>query len=300
MAATANIWDIRRSARARFTHLEVLRRPAHRNDGCLDRRDPEHVPGAGRRRRGTFDPAARAAAARRPLRLPDHGRGLRRRPGRRRPASRSRATTSTIKGVDTEGRRYHALNPETFYWAHATFFMLVIKVAEYFCGGPDRGREASALRRARAVVPDVRDEHAAGAQLLGGISGLLGARRPRRAGGQPGHPGHLPDADSQAELRADAHAHLGPDLQAAGGRAALDRGRPVRARGPREGGHALDTRRRDHAAGVRQGWSSWRSWRFPTKSGCIRARWRPTGAREGRIRSDAPLVEAPAFVAAAA
>jgi uncharacterized protein (DUF2236 family) len=41
----------------------------------------------------------------------------------------------TIKGIDTAGRRYHALNPETFYWAHATFFMLVIKVAEYFCGG---------------------------------------------------------------------------------------------------------------------------------------------------------------------
>jgi uncharacterized protein (DUF2236 family) len=41
----------------------------------------------------------------------------------------------TIKGVDTAGRRYHALNPDTFYWAHATFFMLVIKVAEYFCGG---------------------------------------------------------------------------------------------------------------------------------------------------------------------
>ena len=41
----------------------------------------------------------------------------------------------TIKGVDATGRRYHALNPETFYWAHATFFMLVIKVAEYFCGG---------------------------------------------------------------------------------------------------------------------------------------------------------------------
>jgi uncharacterized protein (DUF2236 family) len=41
----------------------------------------------------------------------------------------------TIKGTDITGRRYHALNPETFYWAHATFFMLVIKVAEYFCGG---------------------------------------------------------------------------------------------------------------------------------------------------------------------
>ncbi|WP_006246148.1 oxygenase MpaB family protein [Mycolicibacterium tusciae] len=42
---------------------------------------------------------------------------------------------NTIKGVDGEGRRYHALNPETFYWAHATFFMLIIKTAEYFCGG---------------------------------------------------------------------------------------------------------------------------------------------------------------------
>ena len=41
----------------------------------------------------------------------------------------------TIKGTDAAGRRYHALNPETFYWAHATFFMLIIKTAEYFCGG---------------------------------------------------------------------------------------------------------------------------------------------------------------------
>jgi uncharacterized protein (DUF2236 family) len=42
---------------------------------------------------------------------------------------------NTIKGVDARGRRYHALNPDTFYWAHATFFMLVLKTAEYFCGG---------------------------------------------------------------------------------------------------------------------------------------------------------------------
>ncbi|MBY0442553.1 MAG: oxygenase MpaB family protein [Mycobacteriaceae bacterium] len=41
----------------------------------------------------------------------------------------------TIKGVDKTGRRYHALDPATFYWAHATFFMMVVKVAEYFCGG---------------------------------------------------------------------------------------------------------------------------------------------------------------------
>jgi uncharacterized protein (DUF2236 family) len=37
-----------------------------------------------------------------------------------------------IKGVDKKGRLYHALNPETFYWAHATFLMLPVLVAEYF------------------------------------------------------------------------------------------------------------------------------------------------------------------------
>ncbi|WP_420110242.1 oxygenase MpaB family protein, partial [Mycolicibacter arupensis] len=40
-----------------------------------------------------------------------------------------------IKGTDEQGRRYHALDPDTFYWAHATFFMLIIKLAEYFDGG---------------------------------------------------------------------------------------------------------------------------------------------------------------------
>ncbi len=40
-----------------------------------------------------------------------------------------------IKGVDEQGRRYHALNPDVFYWAHATFFVGTIIVAERFCGG---------------------------------------------------------------------------------------------------------------------------------------------------------------------
>src|SRR5215217_6401624 len=40
-----------------------------------------------------------------------------------------------IKGVDAQGRRYHALNPDVFYWAHATFFVGTIIVAERFCGG---------------------------------------------------------------------------------------------------------------------------------------------------------------------
>lgn len=40
-----------------------------------------------------------------------------------------------IKGIDSKGRRYHALNPDTFYWAHATFFMSTILAAEHFAGG---------------------------------------------------------------------------------------------------------------------------------------------------------------------
>ena len=40
-----------------------------------------------------------------------------------------------IKGVDDQGRRYHALNPDVFYWAHSTFFVGTIHVAERFCGG---------------------------------------------------------------------------------------------------------------------------------------------------------------------
>ncbi|MFD8497826.1 oxygenase MpaB family protein [Amycolatopsis sp. NPDC059657] len=42
-----------------------------------------------------------------------------------------------IKGVDKHGRRYHALNPDTFYWAHSTFFMSVVLMADHFMGGLD-------------------------------------------------------------------------------------------------------------------------------------------------------------------
>ena len=41
----------------------------------------------------------------------------------------------TIKGTDFKGRTYHALNPETFYWAHATFFVSTMLAAERFGGG---------------------------------------------------------------------------------------------------------------------------------------------------------------------
>ncbi|MHA0289097.1 oxygenase MpaB family protein [Mycobacterium sp. C3-094] len=40
-----------------------------------------------------------------------------------------------IKGVDDEGRRYSALNPDVFYWAHATFFKSTLLAAEWVGGG---------------------------------------------------------------------------------------------------------------------------------------------------------------------
>jgi uncharacterized protein (DUF2236 family) len=38
----------------------------------------------------------------------------------------------TIKGEDRHGQSYHALNPEAFYWAHATFFEAMIAGQELF------------------------------------------------------------------------------------------------------------------------------------------------------------------------
>lgn len=37
-----------------------------------------------------------------------------------------------ITGVDRQGRRYHALDPDTFYWAHATFVLTPVLICEYF------------------------------------------------------------------------------------------------------------------------------------------------------------------------
>ncbi|HEY6473668.1 MAG TPA: oxygenase MpaB family protein [Acidimicrobiales bacterium] len=50
----------------------------------------------------------------------------------------------TIKGVDDHGRRYHALDPDTFWWAHATFQYMVEQVADRF----DRHR----------LTPDEREQ----------------------------------------------------------------------------------------------------------------------------------------------
>lgn len=48
----------------------------------------------------------------------------------------------TVSGTDANGNAYHALNPETYYWAHATFFMGMIvfndRLGERFSEGYKR------------------------------------------------------------------------------------------------------------------------------------------------------------------
>jgi uncharacterized protein (DUF2236 family) len=39
---------------------------------------------------------------------------------------------TSIKGVDTQGRRYHALTPETYWWAHATFQFMAEQVVDRY------------------------------------------------------------------------------------------------------------------------------------------------------------------------
>jgi uncharacterized protein (DUF2236 family) len=37
-----------------------------------------------------------------------------------------------IKGTDTQGRRYHALDPETYFWAHATIFDALFQMIDLY------------------------------------------------------------------------------------------------------------------------------------------------------------------------
>ena len=39
---------------------------------------------------------------------------------------------TTIKGVDAQGRSYHALTPETYWWAHATFQFMAEQVVDRY------------------------------------------------------------------------------------------------------------------------------------------------------------------------
>lgn len=50
-----------------------------------------------------------------------------------------------IKGHDAHGQRYHALDPETFWWAHATFTWEMFETIDRWSHGSIRGRRREQL-----------------------------------------------------------------------------------------------------------------------------------------------------------
>ncbi|MFG3522221.1 oxygenase MpaB family protein [Nocardia nova] len=59
-------------------------------------------------------------------------------------AARVRDYHKPLKGTDSRGRRYHALNPEVFWWTHVTFVETVIAMNEHF-GTPLTATEKNRL-----------------------------------------------------------------------------------------------------------------------------------------------------------
>jgi uncharacterized protein (DUF2236 family) len=47
-----------------------------------------------------------------------------------------------ISGTDRNGDRYHALDPDTFFWAHSTFYMAAVLATDVFMGGLDEAGRA--------------------------------------------------------------------------------------------------------------------------------------------------------------
>jgi uncharacterized protein (DUF2236 family) len=50
-----------------------------------------------------------------------------------------------IRGTDAQGRTYHALDPDTFWWAHATFTWDIFRSVELFHATPLDARERAVL-----------------------------------------------------------------------------------------------------------------------------------------------------------
>ena len=53
----------------------------------------------------------------------------------------------SIRGTDADGRRYHALDPDTFWWAHATFQFMAEQVVDRFDRHRLTGQEREQLYR---------------------------------------------------------------------------------------------------------------------------------------------------------
>ena len=288
----------RRPPRPRFPDLEVLRRPAHRDAGRLDRRDPEHVP----RNSAPASRTTRSCCANRcsawPGRCTRSWASSTTATAPRRPARRSRASTTPSRASTPAGRRYHALDPGDLLLGARHVLHADHQDRRVLLRRADRGREAPTLRRARAVVPHVRHEHATGARRRGRTSastGIAPAATTSRSTGPRWT--SSPSASPSRGSSLMPTPGVGPAVQADGGRPALDRRGPVRPGGPREGRHALDARA---TRCVLRLFGKLVEVAFIAVPDEIRLHPRALAAYRraaGRLSADAPLVEAPCFMA---
>jgi uncharacterized protein (DUF2236 family) len=79
----------------------------------------------------------------------------------RREAARLREVHKDIKGVDGQGRRYHALNPDGYLWVHATLFHGMVQTQRLF-GRPlpsDRERALFGEWRDLALALGITERH---------------------------------------------------------------------------------------------------------------------------------------------
>lgn len=76
-------------------------------------------------------------------------------------AARLRAMHRSIKGVDGQGRRYHALHPEAYAWVHATLVRGTIEAQRVFNTGIPDGQLAEFYAQMREVglVLGLREHH---------------------------------------------------------------------------------------------------------------------------------------------
>ena len=145
----------RPAARAGLADLAAVRRPPDGAARPARGGAAEHAPGARPGRGGPLGlvrrdlrPAGSAASRRSSARSTAPTR-CHRPPGARLPHRRSRASSP-------DGRPYSALNPDTYYWAHATFVEHMVIAADTFIRPLGRGREGPAHRRVGHLVRAVR------------------------------------------------------------------------------------------------------------------------------------------------
>ena len=172
------------SARSGFPDVEIFRRLAGHAAGAVRGIHAEHAPAVGRGRRTSTRRfcGSRCRGVMRSL-YPIGGVVF---DGDRAPTTGAQVRDYhvDIKGVDDQGRRYHALNPDVFYWAHTTFFVGTIHVAERFGGGLTEAEKRQLfdehIQWYRMYGMSMRPVPA----VLGGIPGLLGPHVPQRLRGQ--------------------------------------------------------------------------------------------------------------------